>query len=750
VNEINVSQIKAFRQCPRLWAFGYVYGVQSTGPALILGTAVHKLLESYLRDGTPIPDPGEALLLAHGAYETTLRYPGAIASRGIHCLPYGGLWQVEHEWKAVFQGVHFRGTYDARMIGGETPWVIDHKTTSGRRYALTPETLATDPQWIVYGWSTAEEFDAGTVAGMWVYYPTKGPDAVPGGGWSVEISDSRFALNQAMACDILPTALEILGTAERLRLPILDVKTATPRPEIADPAARLEILRALPVDASDGRCQKYGGCAHRNLCSDLHPRFEGGQTTDTRSLLERITGKTTMSPPVLPKEVLLSAALKRLETEPLAPGWQRYPSPEHAEWLVPPRSVAAHGVSVLEYLEKYHPAPIVQAPPVAPKAPEPPALPPPVASSTPATPGQINPPLPPVVESARDAVAMDAAPLGPPAPVPPVVPGGPKVEPTGMLAAAVSTPAQVAPREPLTVSEELRRDAIARGLWTPSSGKPPSDANLKLCLERGVPWKTLQAEQKATADAERAAKASAKGKTAESVVPQTPPAVASAPPVPSSTPERYLSPGWAQHPSAPDAEMGGFPMYVRAKPLVGWRYQSDEKTAAMVETMPETRKAPPVVESAPVPPVAPVPPAVEPVYTPREALPPVQPPVVERAPVESPQGYRDGRGFVLLVNCHRTTGRVTLFSRIFPEVMEAFCRVSFPQERGPNLVGVHDYRLIPFGKGLPTYHDLLREYLSGERGLDAEDYLSVDTGTAEGRDALCVLESLAGEVFRGY
>lgn len=471
--EINPSQIKAYERCVRVWAWAYLYGCKSSGPGTVLGSEVHGLLDPYLRNGTEIPYPGEPLYLtAHGG-GLSVRYPGAIAHKGLAFLPPPKIAEVETGWKREFDGIHFRGTMDALVPpglwldgpgrGGEwldttpprwesydLPVVIDHKTTSARKYALTEATLPHDLQWIIYGWNTAERFGVDAVAGRWVYYPTRDENT----GWAVDTMLPASELRLQMRRRIVPVARQILSTARRMGLPIVDVKTvAGPRLEVLFPEDRTRILRELPVDISDGRCSQYGGCPHKGLCTDVHPNGLGGvHAFSIERFVQTMTDQSQIS-----MEMRTAAALQRMDREgwKLAEGWKRMDAP-HGEFVYNTALFPDKSLHIVEYLDNHHQATV------------PPAINPPPA-----------PPQPPAVPQ------VPAVPQAPPTPpqIPPQPPAVPQVP--GAVPAALDEAGQ------------LWAELVRRGLAKPGPGRKPGVESMRTILSEGITVDAWRARNKA-------------------------------------------------------------------------------------------------------------------------------------------------------------------------------------------------------------------------------------------------------------
>lgn len=165
----SASSADNFQSCPRRWWFAKVMGQpEPSDPSLSFGTAVHLVLENYLRDGT---------LVAPGSYnegrevvEVTQEHIDR-AKAGLDLLPAPRAYNVEN-WlprvkivnddDAVMSVV---GKIDMYLPanGGTTPYhhaawpddvtghVLDHKTSSDpKKWMPTSEKLATNAQGLLY------------------------------------------------------------------------------------------------------------------------------------------------------------------------------------------------------------------------------------------------------------------------------------------------------------------------------------------------------------------------------------------------------------------------------------------------------------------------------------------------------------------------------------------------------------------------------------------------------------------------
>jgi CRISPR/Cas system-associated exonuclease Cas4 (RecB family) len=166
---VSPSQLDTYLTCKRKWGFRYLDGIEAPPHrSAKVGTRVHEILETWLRDATP-PVIDEKMVIDNHEY-----FPGRIAMEAIPFLPPPGPHlTLEQE----FRNKHWLGYKDVRYRAAENHVVVmDHKTTSDLGWAKTPEDLAIDPQAIIYAKS---EFDADPrvqiVDLAWTYMKTSKP-----------------------------------------------------------------------------------------------------------------------------------------------------------------------------------------------------------------------------------------------------------------------------------------------------------------------------------------------------------------------------------------------------------------------------------------------------------------------------------------------------------------------------------------------------------------------------------------------
>jgi len=167
IRHVSASSIKLYEACPTRWYYRYVIGdKEESTPAMELGTKVHSYLEDYLVSGT-IPDQQEIA--------------GEIAMAGLYLLDRSRDKQVELALDTLQlpgQPIPFKGFIDCLYSSHDLedfPEILDHKTTSGWRYAKSPDELAFDTQLIIYAKHVLAHCDSAQVRLSHIAYLTKPP-----------------------------------------------------------------------------------------------------------------------------------------------------------------------------------------------------------------------------------------------------------------------------------------------------------------------------------------------------------------------------------------------------------------------------------------------------------------------------------------------------------------------------------------------------------------------------------------------
>ncbi len=268
LKRVSATQIKSFRRCPSRWYNEKVLGHKPPETdAMRLGTKVHASLESYLVEGTELPDTRE----------------GKIAAPALELLPLAGsvpraMSERRFTTSADFYGVPLVGVID--LVEGDR--ITDFKTTSDFKYAKTEEELRADIQAQVYALERVrlcreEGLDlGGNVTFRHVYVRTKGGPAV------------RTSEVELYADDLEDARTKIRADVARMR-------------ELAE----VEPSKAADVPYTLEACNDFGGCPHRSRCASL-----GRHTKGVISTLFTDKGITPMETPKDPLAALLAARLQ--------------------------------------------------------------------------------------------------------------------------------------------------------------------------------------------------------------------------------------------------------------------------------------------------------------------------------------------------------------------------------------------------------------------------------------------------------
>lgn len=231
------SQISAYRECNRKWGWGTLAKLRfDSNASAALGTEIHKQLENHLR-GKPLD------------YS---RPSGYIAASGLHHLPPPLYPGMNLEGKFVFQSpdtqFRYHGFRDVFLpswveeFPDGAPVVIDHKSTSGLKWAKTEIELLSDPQSVIY----ARAVDSPLVHNRWVYYQTKGAKK------SVPIDQKMtrdHVQHQFRMLELTTAAMDIIvGTRDGL-----------------EPHQIEDLVLSLPFNPS--ACSSFGGCPYQGKCN---------------------------------------------------------------------------------------------------------------------------------------------------------------------------------------------------------------------------------------------------------------------------------------------------------------------------------------------------------------------------------------------------------------------------------------------------------------------------------------------------
>lgn len=169
----SASQIKLFESCPLRWYSQYVLGEKPPQTqSQATGEAVHAQLErSYLSSGREIPEHESARLLTEHA-DLPAKDPSVYT------------FLVEHpndkNLGLTVNGTRLVGRIDLIAVPHDETQpisIIDFKTTSNLKYALTTEQLGTDTQMLMYARWSVEHYPGRAVRLFHAYAGTKKVEA---------------------------------------------------------------------------------------------------------------------------------------------------------------------------------------------------------------------------------------------------------------------------------------------------------------------------------------------------------------------------------------------------------------------------------------------------------------------------------------------------------------------------------------------------------------------------------------------
>ncbi len=248
----SATQITTHARCALRWHTEKIQGHRSVpGPGAILGSAVHKVLERYQKDGTP-PDGERA---------------GQIAAAALHLLPDPAVVDnanVEQRFEIDEPGMVRKVIGYIDLVEPDKGRVRDYKTTSKADRAKTADQLRTDTQAIIYTRHAKKSMDCDDgILFNHTYLLTAGTPKA----WEVEVRMSDED------CD---TGWQwVLG---RLDLMAADaVKT----PKEVEPN-----LKA---------CGDYGGCPYRGRCALLGHHTLGAFSSLFRPKTDKETTHMTLA-----------------------------------------------------------------------------------------------------------------------------------------------------------------------------------------------------------------------------------------------------------------------------------------------------------------------------------------------------------------------------------------------------------------------------------------------------------------------
>jgi len=156
---VSVSQIKKYMMCNRAWWYEYGPLKDKSPPtaSTALGSKVHDILEKYLLEGTEPPE----------------NKAGRIASCGLDKLPDPEGLSIE-ESITIPLSENSKMLCRIDMLGTNSFYIGDHKTTSDFKWAKTRAELNNDVQLLSYAYAAYHEDKPEKVEGELIYYRTRG------------------------------------------------------------------------------------------------------------------------------------------------------------------------------------------------------------------------------------------------------------------------------------------------------------------------------------------------------------------------------------------------------------------------------------------------------------------------------------------------------------------------------------------------------------------------------------------------
>ncbi len=195
---VSNSQISKYMRCQKKWWYSYgpLQLKEPPSKKAAMGTAVHAVLEAYLRDGTPIPDTPA----------------GVIASVGLDKLRPAEELEIERSITLPLNEVS-NMLCRIDMLGKNEPYVGDHKTTSDLKWVKTRAQVASDIQLLTYAYAGYHETKPDTVTGELIYYVREGQKVSMsvGAEFSWEDIEENWRLMGEIAREMLPRKTDPTG-----------------------------------------------------------------------------------------------------------------------------------------------------------------------------------------------------------------------------------------------------------------------------------------------------------------------------------------------------------------------------------------------------------------------------------------------------------------------------------------------------------------------------------------------------------
>jgi len=237
---VSPSQVKTWRSCARLWAFQKIERKQSPQTEKqSFGERVHKHLEDWVNTGAVPPDTIEGRVAKQGIVPGLLPKP---KEENAFC---------EQKFEIPLDNnVVLTGFADVVWPRKAQPTIIDYKTTSDLKWAMTQEQMLTDPQVLIYSMHLFENYGAKSALARWIYLAcrwNREKQPVAPKGMSVRaVEQRRDSKEFQLAWERLLVDVHDIAYAKRM---LDNAHQAQPNPE---------------------SCGMYGGCSMKSICK-LNP-----------------------------------------------------------------------------------------------------------------------------------------------------------------------------------------------------------------------------------------------------------------------------------------------------------------------------------------------------------------------------------------------------------------------------------------------------------------------------------------------
>lgn len=300
MKHISASQIKTYRDCARKWYFERTSSVERTvTPAIDRGKRIHTILENALLSGDLAWLADEPLLAKLSWLPALVAEHGPIPRDHIEC-------EVRLEEFAL----PILGYIDLVLVhmDGEHVEIVDHKTTSDWKYALTVEDLAVDPQALIYCYAMLKRYPN---ANFFTF--------------THHVINTRRAQTERL-CSVNFARHEVEAFADILST------------ELANMQATFAIGLANAIHGAYGdACHKYGGCPFREACG-VAPQWGRGRAAASGGLFSSMQQQDVVSlseiaqaaAPCKHGRIVYRDCLPTLGEQPVA--WSTFIEPVAAEY----------------------------------------------------------------------------------------------------------------------------------------------------------------------------------------------------------------------------------------------------------------------------------------------------------------------------------------------------------------------------------------------------------------------------------